>query len=125
MSTSPEPPAFFTRKWTGPERRVKKYLRDQGSQVVRAGRPFWPWHLLAIHPTEGVRLLWVHPPRGPDPDLSALLTFACDPAWAKEVWRFPATARGPWIQRLDGHQPSAKPVQAAQVERADERGEAT
>ncbi len=100
MSTSPEPPAFFTRKWTGPERRVKQYLRDRGWQVNRAGWPFQPFHLLAVHPSEGVKLLWVHAPRGPDPDLSALRSFACASAYVKEVWRYPATW-GPRIMRVE------------------------
>ncbi len=108
MSTSPEQPSFFSRKWTGPERRVKKYLRDQGWQVNRAGWAFQPFHLIAVHPREGVKLLWVYAPRGPEPDLPALARFACHPAWTKEVWRFPATARGPWIRRVASTQGQAE-----------------
>lgn len=88
-------------KWTGPERRVKKHLRALDWQVVKAASPFLPFHLVALHPTEGVKLLWVYTPRGAEPDLSALAGFACLPSWGKEVWRFPATASKPWIRQVE------------------------
>ncbi len=100
MSKTPEPSPLFTRKWTGPERRVKKYLRDQGWQVNRAGWAFQPFHLIAVHPSEGVKLLWVYAPRGPEPDLAALAAFRCAPTWSKEVWRYAATW-GPRIVRVE------------------------
>ncbi len=98
MQTSPERPYLV--RWTGPMRRVKKHLQAQGWQVNRAGWAFQPFHLLAVHPTEGVKLLWVYATRGPDPDLSALAAFPCDPAWVKELWRYPATW-GPRIRRVE------------------------
>ncbi len=87
-------------RWTGPMRRAKKFLHARGYQVVRAGRVFLPWHLLAIHPTEGVRLLYVHPPHGPGPEPPALAAFTCDPAWAKELWHYPASVFSPKIRRI-------------------------
>ncbi len=98
----PDRPELPRARWTGAERRVKKHLRTLGWQVVRAGRPFLPWHLLAIHPTEGVRLLWVHPPHGPGPDIAALVAFSCDARYVREVWRYPGYALRPTVARVNG-----------------------
>ncbi len=106
LSTTPEQVALFNCKWTGPERRVKKHLRALGWQVHKATGPFLPFHLVALHPVEGVKLLWVYAPRGPDPDMSALARFGCDPAWRKEIWRFPAMSR-PWVRPVEQQARSA------------------
>ncbi len=98
----PEQPGVPRARWTGPERLVKKYLLLRGWQVVRAGRAFALFHLVALHPTEGVKLIWVSAPRGPEPDLVALSNFACDRSWSKEVWRYPGYALRPVVARLNG-----------------------
>jgi len=100
--SEPARPEMPRATWTGPERRVKRYLVALGWQVVRAGRAFLPWHLLAVHPTEGVRLLWVHPPHGPGPDLSALVAFPCDVGYIREVWRYSGHAIRPIVARVNG-----------------------
>ncbi len=68
MPETPARPQPHLVRWTGPERRVKKHLRALGWQVHKALGAFLPFHLVALHPVEGVKLLWVHAPRGPDPD---------------------------------------------------------
>ncbi len=98
----PERPEIPRAKWSGPEKRVKVYLRERGWQVVRATQPFAGWHLLAVHPTEGVRLLWVHPPHGPGPDIAALVAFPCDARYVREVWRYPRHALRPTVTRVNG-----------------------
>ncbi len=94
--------AFRMPTWTGPMRRTKKYLHAHGWYVSRASQCLALWHLVALHPAQGVRLIYVHPPHGPGPEPPTLCTFECDPGWAKEVWYFPSSLREPRIRRVNG-----------------------